>query len=87
VLDVRVPGQSGLRLQETLKQAVREMSIIFLTGRGCVLLSPLERPPERALAEPAVGRHKQVVFQNAKPTLSNLHGPSRRSLALNCAIT
>jgi len=39
VLDVRMPGQSGLHLQETLRQAAREMPIIFLTGHGDVPMS------------------------------------------------
>ena len=34
VLDVRLPGQSGLDLQHELAAADREIPIIFITGHG-----------------------------------------------------
>jgi FixJ family two-component response regulator len=34
VLDVRLPGQSGLELQRELAAAKRELPIIFITGHG-----------------------------------------------------
>src|ERR1700747_657999 len=34
VLDVRLPGQSGLELQRELAAAHRELPIIFITGHG-----------------------------------------------------
>ena len=34
VLDVRLPGQSGLDLQRELRAAHRELPIIFITGHG-----------------------------------------------------
>src|SRR4029077_3656221 len=34
VLDVRLPGQSGLEFQRELAAAGRELPIIFLTGHG-----------------------------------------------------
>src|ERR1700679_3999899 len=34
VLDVRLPGQSGLDLQRELAAAKRELRIIFITGHG-----------------------------------------------------
>jgi FixJ family two-component response regulator len=34
VLDVRLPGQSGLELQRELAAAQRELPIIFMTGHG-----------------------------------------------------
>ena len=39
VLDLRMPGQSGLDLQETLKRAGREIPIVFLTSHGDVYSS------------------------------------------------
>jgi FixJ family two-component response regulator len=36
VLDVRLPGPSGLDLQSALSQAQREIPIIFITGHGTV---------------------------------------------------
>ena len=39
VLDVRLPGQSGLDLQRELSQAKRELPIIFITGHGDVPMS------------------------------------------------
>ena len=39
VLDVRMPGLSGLELQETLAAAGRRMSIVFITGHVDVPMS------------------------------------------------
>jgi FixJ family two-component response regulator len=39
VLDVRMPGLSGLDLQETLAAAGRRMPIVFVTGHGDISMS------------------------------------------------
>src|SRR5262245_34435164 len=39
VLDVRLPGQSGLDLQRELARAQRELPIIFVTGHGDIPMS------------------------------------------------
>jgi FixJ family two-component response regulator len=39
VLDVRLPGQSGLDLQRELRRAKRELPIIFITGHGDIPMS------------------------------------------------
>jgi FixJ family two-component response regulator len=39
VLDVRLPGQSGLDLQRELARAKRELPIIFVTGHGDIPMS------------------------------------------------
>jgi FixJ family two-component response regulator len=39
VLDVRLPGQSGLDLQRELAAADRELPIIFITGHGDIPMS------------------------------------------------
>src|SRR5262252_6872771 len=39
VLDVRLPGQSGLDLQRELAQAKTELPIIFITGHGDIPMS------------------------------------------------
>src|SRR5215469_12597434 len=39
VLDVRLPGQSGLDLQRELVRAKRELPIIFITGHGDIPMS------------------------------------------------
>ena len=39
VLDVRMPGVTGLELQQTLARAVHEIPIIFITGHGDVSMS------------------------------------------------
>jgi FixJ family two-component response regulator len=39
VLDVRLPGQGGLELQEELSRAKNHMPIIFITGHGDIPMS------------------------------------------------
>jgi FixJ family two-component response regulator len=39
VLDVRMPGLTGLDLQEALASAGRRMSIVFVTGHGSISMS------------------------------------------------
>ena len=39
VLDVRLPGQSGLDLQRKLAAANRDLPIIFITGHGDIPMS------------------------------------------------
>ena len=39
VLDVRMPGLTGLELQQTLATAVHEIPIIFITGHGDIPMS------------------------------------------------
>jgi FixJ family two-component response regulator len=39
VLDVRMPGVTGLELQQTLARAVHEIPIIFITGHGDIPMS------------------------------------------------
>src|ERR1700748_3254195 len=39
VLDVRLPGQSGLELQRELTGAKRQLPIIFITGHGDIPMS------------------------------------------------
>src|ERR1700692_1331105 len=39
VLDVRLPGQSGLDLQRELAAANRELPIIFITGHGDIAMT------------------------------------------------
>jgi len=39
VLDVRLPGQSGLELQRELALAKRELPIVFITGHGDIPMS------------------------------------------------
>lgn len=39
VLDVRMPGVTGLELQQTLARAVHEIPIIFITGHGDISMS------------------------------------------------
>ena len=39
VLDIRLPGQSGLDLQRELAQAKRKLPIVFITGHGDIPMS------------------------------------------------
>jgi FixJ family two-component response regulator len=43
VLDVRLPGQSGLELQRELAGAKRQLPIIFITGHGDIPMSVQKR--------------------------------------------
>ena len=39
VLDVRMPGMSGIELQEQLRNARRRIPVIFVTGHGSIAMS------------------------------------------------
>jgi FixJ family two-component response regulator len=39
VLDVRMPGVTGLELQQTLARAVHEIPVVFITGHGDIPMS------------------------------------------------
>src|SRR5256712_9424813 len=39
VLDVRMPGVTGMDLQKTLAQAVHQIPVVFITGHGDVAMS------------------------------------------------
>ena len=39
ILDVRMPGRSGLQLQDTLSEQGSDLPILFLTGHGDIPLS------------------------------------------------
>ena len=82
VLDVRMPGLTGLALQEALATAGRQLSIVFITGYGDVAttvkamrggaLDVLTKPVnDRALLgaiERALGRARRLQREQAKIT-------------------
>ena len=64
ILDVRMPGRSGLQLQESLSELGSDLPILFLTGHGDIPLSVrairggavnfLTKPVDEAVLLPAV---------------------------------
>src|SRR5258708_16163867 len=54
VLDIRLPGQSGLDLQRELAEANNEIPIIFVTGHGDIPMTvqAMKRGPIEFLTKP-----------------------------------
>jgi FixJ family two-component response regulator len=79
VLDVRMPGLSGLDLQAELARAKRDLSIVFITGHGSIPMSVqaikagavdfLEKPfEEQALLDAvqlAIQKNRQAMKKRA----------------------
>ena len=73
ILDVRMPGGSGLQLQESLSELGSDLPILFLTGHGDIPLSVraikggavnfLTKPVDEAVLLPAV---RQALAQHKK---------------------
>ena len=67
VLDVRLPGQSGLDLQRELAAANRELPIIFITGHGDIPMSvqAMKGGAIEFLTKPSVIRISSTPFGSA----------------------
>jgi FixJ family two-component response regulator len=67
VLDVRMPGVTGLELQQTLVSAVHEIPIIFITGHGDIPMSvkAMKAGAIDFLTKPFVGRDLLDAIQRA----------------------
>ena len=79
ILDVRMPGQGGLDLHETLAAAGRDPSVVFMTGHGDVAMAAkamragavafLPKPFDDVLlldaVERAVARHREREARRA----------------------
>ena len=90
VLDVQLPGLSGLELQKKLAQINAEIPIVFITGHGDVptsvqamklgavefLLKPFSDTDLLDALRQAVGRDRQTREQHAR--LAELHGRYER---------
>jgi len=63
VLDIRMPGQNGLELQEVLAVAGHAIPIIFMTGHGDVPLA--ERARERGAVDFLAKPFDDEAFFNA----------------------
>ena len=80
VLDVRMPGPSGMDLQATLEEAQREIPIVFMTGHGDVSTSvramkggavdflekPFRAPELLACVQRGLARSKQSRVERAE---------------------
>jgi len=67
VLDVRMPGGSGLDLQRTLAGAVHQIPIIFMTGHGDIHMSvkAMKAGAVDFLTKPFVGKDLLEAIQRA----------------------
>lgn len=90
ILDVRMPGSSGLELQDTLNELDSDLPILFLTGHGDIPMSVkairsgavnfLTKPVSEAVLLSAVG---QALAKYKKDiNIKNLENNARASLAL-----
>jgi len=76
ILDVRMPGSSGLELQDTLNELGSDLPILFLTGHGDIPMSVkairggavnfLTKPVREAVLLSAVGRALVLQKNNIK---------------------
>ena len=59
LLDVRMPGMSGLKLQDELNRRGSKLSILFLTGHGDVAMAveTLKKGALDFVEKPAGGQH------------------------------
>jgi len=87
VLDVRMPGLTGLDLQEALRAAGQRLSIVFITGYGDVRVSvkamkggavdfltkPLDEGPLLAAIQQAVARTLEERREQARVTEVRSH--------------
>src|SRR5208337_2035712 len=79
VLDVRLPGQSGLDLQRELAAANRELPIIFITGHGDIPMS-VQAMKGGAIGfrrSPSVIRTSSTPFSSASLAIVPQAGPWR----------
>jgi RNA polymerase sigma factor (sigma-70 family) len=67
VLDVRMPGVTGLDLQQTLASAVHEIQIIFITGHGDIptTVKAMKAGAVDFLAKPFAGKDLLDAIQRA----------------------
>jgi FixJ family two-component response regulator len=67
ILDVRMPGLSGLDLQQTLKNANLQLPIIFITGHGDIPMSvrAMKEGAHEFLTKPVRGQDLLEAVQRA----------------------
>jgi len=77
VLDIRMPGQSGLDLHQVLEAAGHHIPVIFITGHADVPLAQqaMQAGAVRLLAKPFDG---QELLDSVKHALSRADGPPPR---------
>ncbi len=90
ILDVRMPGSSGLELQDTLNELGSDLPILFLTGHGDIPMSVkairggavnfLTKPVREAVLLAAVGEALAVHKKDWKD--NELTNKTRASLAM-----
>jgi FixJ family two-component response regulator len=98
LLDIRMPGLSGLQLQEALAATGEELPVIFITGLGgvseCVqamkggaldfLIKPIDMPCLCGAVERALSKHRDLrrVRQRADCARALLQGLTNRERAV-----
>lgn len=83
VLDVRLPGLSGLNLQRELKKANNHIPIIFITGHGDVLMSvqALKAGAVEFLTKPF---HDQDLLDAVQQAINRDRRIRRQQMEISC---
>ena len=90
VLDIRMPGMSGMELQEALVEQTAGLPIIFLTGHGNVSMSAkafrtgaidfLEKPFDEAMLLERIHEALGIDKTNRESAARHAHASSRLSV-------
>jgi FixJ family two-component response regulator len=81
ILDVRMPGLTGLELQEALAIAGRQMSIVFVSGHGDVVgsVKAMKGGAVDFLTKPVDARELLSAIERAVAKASTAHGEQARA--------
>jgi len=88
VLDVRMPGMTGLALQRTLAQAVHRIPIVFVTGQGDIpmTVTAMKAGAVDFLTKPFAARDLLDAVQRAVEKDTRNLGTEARSRSLHARV-
>ena len=88
VLDVRMPGMTGLDLQRTLAQAVHRIPIVFVTGQGDIpmTVTAMKAGAVDFLTKPFAARDLLDAVQRAVEKDTRNLGTEARSRSLHARV-
>ncbi len=72
ILDVRMPGQSGLELQEQLTSKHFDLQIVFMTGHGDIPMSVKEMQAGAVDFLPKPVEHSQLL-KTVRKAIDRIH--------------